>query len=74
MWGCLEVLVFSQGILLNLRQFSSLCQIFNRNHLTFDMCVCILEIRAFMAESQTFYVSYAPAMEILQHRGITTYS
>ena len=22
-----------------------------------------------MAESQTFYVSYAPAMEVLQHRG-----
>ena len=38
------------------------------------MCVYVLEIRAFMAESQTFYVSYAPAMEILQHRGITTYS
>ena len=27
-----------------------------------------------MAESQTFYVSYAPAMEILQHRGIVYYN
>lgn len=27
-----------------------------------------------MAESQTFYVSHAPAMEILQHRGTVYYN
>ena len=30
---------------------------------------CLPGEKAFMAESQTFYVSYAPAMEVLQQRG-----
>ena len=39
--------------------------------LTSSIWLLTLDNRAFMAESQTFYLSYAPAMEILQHRGIT---
>ena len=28
---------------------------------------------AYMAESQTFYLSFAPAMDILQHKGLVKY-
>jgi len=30
---------------------------------------CLKGEEAFMAESQTFYLSYAPALEVLQNRG-----
>ena len=29
----------------------------------------LLDKRAFMAESQTFYRAFGPAMEVLQHKG-----